>query len=131
MDNIAKLKKEMLDKKIWAVMGATVKKDKFGYKVWKKLKDNGYEVYPVNPNYEEIDGQKCYKSLKELPKKPDVINFVIPPNSIFDVLPEVKEIGVEYLWCQPGAANEEVVSKAKSLGLNIARNVCVLVELGE
>jgi len=131
MENFGKLKKEMLDKKVWAVIGATVKKDKFGYKVWKKLIDNGYEAYPINPNYEEIDGQKCYKSLREFPKKPDVINFVIPPNSILDVLPEAKEIGVKYLWCQPGAVNEEVILKAQSLGFYIAYNVCVLVELGE
>ncbi len=130
MENYESLKKEMLDKKTWAVVGATAKKDKYGYKVWKKLEQHGYDVYPINPNYEEIDGQKCYKSLKELPKKPDVINFIIPPAAILGMLPMAKEIGVEYLWCQPGAANEEVVLKAEKLGFYIAHNVCVLVELG-
>lgn len=130
MENNNELKKEMLDKKIWAVVGASANKDKFGYKVWKKLLQHGYEAYPINPNYKEIDGLKCYSSLKEIPNKPDVINFIIPPNAIFDVLPIAKEIGVDYLWCQPGAADEEVISKAEELGFKIAYNVCVLVELG-
>lgn len=131
MENREILKQTMLDKKVWAVVGATAKKEKYGYKVWKKLEENGYEVYPINSNYEEIDGKKCYKSLKDLPNKPDVINFIIPPEAILDILPIAKEIGVDYLWCQPGAANEEVVLKAESLGFNIGYNICVLVELGE
>lgn len=131
MENRQILKQTMLDKKVWAVVGATAKKEKYGYKVWKKLEEHGYEVYPINPNYKEIDGKKCYESLKDLPIKPDVINFIIPPNAILDILPIAKEIGVEYLWCQPGAANEEVVLKAESLGFNIGYNICVLVELGE
>ncbi len=131
MENREILKRTMLNKKVWAVVGATVKKDKYGYKVWKKLEENGYEAYPINPNYEEIDGKKCYSSLKALPQKPDVVNFIIPPEAILDILPTAKEIGVEYLWCQPGAANQKLVLEAERLGFNIAYNVCVLVELGE
>ncbi len=40
-------KKEMLEKKVWAVVGATNNKEKFGYTIWNKLQDNGYEVYPI------------------------------------------------------------------------------------
>jgi len=128
--NNEKLKQSMLDKKVWAVVGATAKKEKYGYKVWKKLKEHGYEAYPINPNCEEIEGERCYGSLKDLPKKPDVVNFIIPPRSILEVLPIAKEIGVEYLWCQPGAANEDVVIEAERLGFKIEYNICVLVELG-
>ncbi|SDZ15692.1 hypothetical protein SAMN05660462_02038 [Proteiniborus ethanoligenes] len=124
-------KKIMLEKKVWAVIGASPNVDKFGYKVWRKLQEHGYEAYPVNPRYEEIEGEKCYKSLKDIPNKPDVIDFVIPASAILEWLPEAKEVGIDYLWCQPGAANEEVVLKAEELGFNIAYNVCVLAELGE
>ena len=50
---------QALDQKVWAVIGATDKTEKFGYKIYKCLKDHGYEVYPVNPNVAEIDGDKC------------------------------------------------------------------------
>ena len=45
---------QALDQKVWAVIGATHKTEKFGYKIYKCLKDHGYEVYPVNPNIAEI-----------------------------------------------------------------------------
>ncbi|MDU2577412.1 MAG: CoA-binding protein, partial [Veillonella sp.] len=51
---------QALGQKVWAVIGATHKTEKFGYKIYKCLKDHGYEVYPVNPNVAEIDGDKCY-----------------------------------------------------------------------
>ena len=47
--------KDALAEKVWAVIGATHKTDKFGYKIYKCLKEHGYEVYPVNPNVESID----------------------------------------------------------------------------
>ena len=51
--------KDALAEKVWAVIGATHKTDKFGYKIYKCLKEHGYEVYPVNPNVTSIDGDTC------------------------------------------------------------------------
>ena len=47
---------QVLDQKVWAVIGATHKTDKFGYKIYIHLKNHGYEVYPVTPNIDSIDG---------------------------------------------------------------------------
>ena len=69
---------QALDQKVWAVIGATHKTEKFGYKIYKCLKDHGYEVYPVNPNIAEINGDKCYPSLSALPVVPAVVDFVVP-----------------------------------------------------
>ena len=123
-------KREMLEKKVWAVIGVTTNKDKFGYKIYKKLKDNNYDVYPVNPKYDIIDGEKCYNSLKDLPKKPEVVDFVVPPKISLMSVKEADEVGIEYLWFQPGTANEEVIHKAKELGFKIVYDDCVLVALG-
>ena len=54
---------QALDQKVWAVIGATHKTEKFGYKIYKCLKDHGYEVYPVNPNIAEIDGVSSFLCL--------------------------------------------------------------------
>ncbi|MGQ9744340.1 MAG: CoA-binding protein [Candidatus Bathycorpusculaceae bacterium] len=59
--------KAFLDEKVFAVVGASDPR-KYGYQVYKDLKNAGYEVYPVNPNAEEILGDKCYPSLENLPK---------------------------------------------------------------
>ncbi|MDI6704562.1 MAG: CoA-binding protein, partial [bacterium] len=60
--------KRFLEKKnVFAVVGASRDPDKYGYQVYKDLKNAGYKVYPVNPNAEEILGNKCYPSLESLP----------------------------------------------------------------
>lgn len=124
-----KLKQEMLDKKVWAVVGATPTTRKFGYKIWKILKDNGYEVYAINPRYEEIDGDKCYSSLKELPKIPEVVDFVVPPALSIKVIDEAKELGIKNLWFQPGTADEKVLDKAEKIDTKFVYLECVLAEL--
>ena len=53
-----KIKGRNATKKLWVVAGVTAKKDRFGYKIWKILKDHSYEAYGVNPNYDEIEGEK-------------------------------------------------------------------------
>ncbi len=131
MDIIEKNKKEMLNKKVWAVVGATQNKEKFGYKIWKVLRDNGYEVYPVNPNYDEIDGNKCYSSLKQIPIKLQVIDVVVPPKLSLSVIDEAKKMGIEYIWFQPGTADEEVINKAEDNDIKIVFYDCVLATLNE
>jgi len=122
-------KEEMLNKKTWAVVGATANKDKYGYKIWKKLKEHNYEVYGVNPNYEEIEGDKIYSSLKDLPKKVDVIDLVVPPKISNNVLDQAKELDIEYIWFQPETFDDNIIEKAENLGFKILYNDCVLATL--
>lgn len=121
-------KKDMLDKKVWAVLGVSPNKGKFGYKIYKKLKDNNYKVYPINPKYDEIEGDKCYKSIEDLPETPDVLDFVVPPQVSLNALDEVKEKGIKNVWFQPGTSDKNVIEKAKKNDFNIVED-CVLVAL--
>jgi len=131
MDNTDQVKKEMLDKKVWAVIGVTPNKEKFGYKIYKKLKKHGYTVYGINPKYEEIEGDKVYTKLKNLPKKPDCINMVVPPTISKNMLEEIKNLEIPYVWFQPGTFDEETIDIAESYNLKIVYYDCVLVDLGE
>lgn len=125
------IKKEMLGKKTWAVVGVTANEKKYGYKIWKKLLEHNYETYGVNPNYDEIQGNRIYSSLKDLPKKVDVIDMVVPPKISLTTLDEAKELGIKYIWFQPGTYNDEVIKKAKALGFEILYDDCVLATLIE
>lgn len=121
--------KSMLSKKIWAVVGATENSEKYGNKIYKKLKKYGYEVYPVNPNYTEIDGDKCYPSLKELPKKMDCVDVVLSPKLSVNTLDEVIELGIENIWFQPNTFTMDIIEKAEKSGINTVYLNCVMVEL--
>ena len=119
---------QALDQKVWAVIGATDKTEKFGYKIYKCLKDHGYEVYPVNPNVAEVVGDTCYSSLSALPVVPTVVDFVVPESAGLAALDECKELGIPTVWLQPGADKPSVVEKAHALNLHVIQD-CVLVQL--
>ena len=126
---MAKIKEEMLSKKVWVVAGVSGNKDKFGYKIWKTLKEHGYETYGVSPNYEELEGDKIYPSVKDLPKKIDVLDMVVAPKIAIHTLEEAKEAGIEYIWFQPGTYNDEVLAKARELEFKILYDDCVYATL--
>ncbi len=119
------IKQEMLNKKNWAVVGVTAKKDKWGYRIFDILKKNDYETYGVSPNYDEIEGEKIYHSLRDLPVKVDVIDMVVSPKISINILDEAKELGIEYIFFQPGTHNDEVVKKAEELGLKYLVEDCI------
>lgn len=120
------IKELMLKKKTWAVVGANQDADKFGNIIYKRLKNRGYEVYPVNPLYEDVEGDKCYKDLTSLPKLPHVINMVVPPKRAKQVIEEAAELGVKYVWFQPGTYDDDVMELSAQLGLITVKD-CVLV----
>lgn len=119
---------DALAEKVWAVIGATHKTEKFGYKIYKCLKDHGYEVYPVNPNVANIDGDICYPSLSDLPVVPSVVDFVIPEVAGLAAIDECIALGINTIWLQPGADKPTVLNKASEAGLHVIQD-CVLVQL--
>ena len=121
-------KNEMLSKKKWAVIGVTEDKNKFGYKIYKKLKDSGYDVYPISIKNKEIYGDKAYTSLLELPVKVEVVDFVVNPKVGVSIVEQCKELGIKNIWLQPGTVSEELIQKAENNMINYHKG-CVLVEL--
>ncbi|MFZ5989147.1 MAG: CoA-binding protein [Bacillota bacterium] len=119
---------KMLEKKVWAVVGANENPDKYGNMIFKKLKSKGYKVYPVNPNYETVEGDKCYKNLSSLPEVPEVIDMVVAPKIGKGVIEEAAQLGIDNIWLQPGTYNDEIMSFIGEKGLN-AVQACVLVAL--
>ncbi|MGE5328375.1 MAG: CoA-binding protein [Deltaproteobacteria bacterium] len=119
--------KELLKLKTWVVVGASENKEKYGCKIFKRLKNLGYNVMPVNPNYENIFGEKCYPNLMSLPQKPDVINLVVSPKHGMKTIEEASALGIKYVWLQPGTFNDELLDFAKEKGIETIQ-ACVLVE---
>ena len=117
-----------IEKKVWAVVGATNNKDKFGCRIYKRLLKAGYEVYPVNPGIAEIDGAKCYATIADLPVIPDVVNIIVPSKIAVEIVKEAAEKGVKIVWLQPGSDKPEVVQAASEAGLEVIED-CVLTRI--
>ena len=118
----------MLGKKVWAVVGANDNPEKYGNMIYRKLKSRGYEVYPVNPNYEEIDGDICYVNLSSLPKVPDVIDMVVSPKIGKGTIEEASKLGIKNVWLQPGTYNDEIITLLEQKNMEYVK-ACVLVAL--
>jgi predicted CoA-binding protein len=78
----------------------------------------------INPKYDEIEGIKCYPSLKDLPEKPDVVLTALAPKNTVNVVPVVKEIGVDKIWFPPNCCDERAIEKAKELEIDYVSNIC-------
>ena len=110
MFNKEKLPEEvMLEYKKWAVIGANQNPEKFGNMIYSKLKKKGYQVFAVNPIYQDVNGDPCYDSLTDLPEKPDVINMVVTPKRTKKFLQEAHDLGIKHVWLQPGTYDDQVM----------------------
>ena len=115
-------------KNIFAVVGASRDPKKYGYQVYKDLKNAGYEVYAVNPNAEDIHGDKCYPRLENLPVKPAVVDIVVPPKVTEHTVETCKKLGITKVWMQPGSESETAIKFCEENGIDMVHGVCVMVE---
>lgn len=122
-------KQDMLQLKNWAIVGATPKTDRFGYKIWKLMPERGYTVYGVNARSSEIEGIPLYASLEEIDAPIDVVNMIVNPKVALDILPSIKDLGIQNVFFQPGSFDEAVLQKAEELGLHVVADECVYREL--
>ncbi len=121
--------KKFLDKRnVFAVVGASRDPEKYGHQVYKDLRSAEYEVYPVNPKTEEILGDKCYADIKELPKKPDVVDFVVPPKVTERILETCLELRITKAWLQPGSESEKAIKFCEDNGIEVVHGLCVMVQ---
>jgi len=113
---------------IFAVVGASKNPSKYGHQVYRDLRNAGYAVYAVNPKADEILGDKCYPNLESLPLKPDVVDFVVPPEITEQVVKSYKSLGVRKVWMQPGSESEESIKFCEDNSIEVVHGVCVMVE---
>ena len=122
------LKNETMKLKNWAVVGATTKKNRFGYKIVEKLKQNNYNVFPVNPKFEEVADLKCYPDLSSIEKNIDVVDMVVNPKSGIKVMEEINKLGIKYVWLQPGTRSQEIRDFAAENNIELIED-CIYASL--
>jgi uncharacterized protein len=120
---------DWVERRTWAVVGASDNRAKFGNRIYRVLRERGYVVYPVNPTMETVEGDQAYPDVGSLPPGVEVLDIVIPPPRVPPVLDQAKAAGITRIWLQPGAESAEVLAHAVALGLDvIAGGPCAMVE---
>ncbi len=117
---------KMLEMKRWAVVGATPNKSKYGNKIFHKLLNRGCDVFPVNPNYDEIEGVKAYANLSVIDDEVDCVSVIVPAKYSKDVVKDAIKKGIKYMWFQPNSYDMETIEFAKENGITVVYGACIL-----
>ena len=113
-----------------AVIGASNNRNKFGNKAVRAFLQQGYTVYPVNPNEGEVEGLKTFKSVSDLPVRPQMVTVYVPPQILLKLLPGIAAKGCDELWLNPGAESDAVVAEAERLGLKVIQACSIIGRAG-
>tara|TARA_B100001245_G_scaffold213181_1_gene178910 strand:+ start:688 stop:1095 length:408 start_codon:yes stop_codon:yes gene_type:complete len=109
-----------------AVVGMSPKPERPSHYVGMYLKEQGYDIIPVNPGHKEIAGMTSYPSLLDIPVKVDVVDVFRRPEHAVPISEAAVEIGSKALWLQDGVINDEAARLAEDASLLVVMNDCML-----
>jgi predicted CoA-binding protein len=127
-DDIASLRRILATSKTIAVVGLSADWFRPSYFAAKYMQEHGYRVIPVNPRYESVLGQRCYKSVRDIPEPVDIVDVFRRTEDVGPIADDAIAIGAKVLWQQLGVKNTEAAAKAEAAGLESVMDRCVKIE---
>lgn len=122
---------DFLSHKRIAVAGVSRKGDVAANAIYKKLRDAGYEVFPVNPNADEVEGDKCYANLASIPDGVEGVVIATHPKITEKVVRECADSGIKRVWMHQafgqGSVDEKAVRLCHELGLSVIPGSCPMM----
>jgi predicted CoA-binding protein len=125
-----------LSQKKIAVVGVSDKRETGCNAAYLKFKENGYQVYPINPRMSTYDGATCYPDLTSIPEKPDAVFILANPKVTDQIVQQCVDLGIKHIWMhcmmgtKPGLAasmtsvSQEAVEKCKANGIAVIPGSC-------
>jgi len=114
--------------RVIAVVGLSVDPDRPSYRVAQYLQDHGYRIVPVNPGCQEVLGERCYASLREVPFPVEVVDIFRKVEAIPEIVAEAIAIGAKVVWMQQGLEEPISARKAGQAGLAVVMDRCMKIE---
>ena len=127
-DDINSLRRILKECRVLAVVGLSAQWHRPSFFAAKYMIEHGYRVIPVNPQYPEVLGQKCYASLRDIPENVDLVDVFRKTADVLPVARDAIAIGAKVLWQQLGVNNEEAAAVARAAGLETVMDRCVKIE---
>ncbi|MGH7186626.1 MAG: CoA-binding protein [Pseudomonadota bacterium] len=127
-DDINTLRRILRENRVIAVVGLSASWHRPSYFAAKYMQDHGYRVIPVNPNYEQVLGEKCYPSVAAIPDPVDIVDCFRKPAEMPALAREAVAKGARVLWMQLGIRSDEAARIADAGGLDVVQNRCVKIE---
>lgn len=108
---------EFLANKRIAVTGVSrIPKDHGSNIVYKRLRDRGYQVFAINPNTEQAEGDRCYHDLKSVPGGVQAVVIGTRPETAEATMRECADLGIKYVWMHRGPGVGSVSAAATEYG---------------
>jgi predicted CoA-binding protein len=118
-----------------AVVGCSARTERTSHRIATYLKNNGFRIIPVNPNYDTVLGQTCYPSLLDIPDETeiDILNIFRNPRYTADMVEDAVRRSAQtgrhpVIWTQIGVSSNEAREKARAADLPYIKNRCIMVE---
>ncbi len=112
-----------------AIVGASTNPERYSHQAVLRYLAKGWTVWPVHPSGLAVAGQACFRTLSDLPGRPDIVCMYVAPATGLGMLDAIVAVKPQVLWLNPGADGEPLVSAARARGLHVTEG-CTLVVLG-
>ncbi|MGC8595969.1 MAG: CoA-binding protein [Candidatus Kryptoniota bacterium] len=122
------IKQILKEAKTIAVVGASSNPARDSYRIMSYLMKNGYNVIPVNPNYEEVLGQKCFPTVESIGKPVDIVDVFRRSEAVNETAQDAIRAGAKVLWLQLWVINNDAAHFALKSGLKVIMDRCIMVE---
>ena len=119
--------RKFTEQQTWAVVGVSTNPDKYGHKILLDLDAAGYHVYGINIRGGQVKGHELYRSLADLPVKPQVVDIVVPPAQTIHIVRECARLGLLQVWMQPGAESEQAIQFCHENGIEVVHGACAMI----
>ena len=108
-----------------AVIGISPKEDRPSNKVSLELQKRAYKIIPINPNYEEVLGEKAYKDIADTNEKIDIVVLFVNSNRALEEVKKAIDKKVSYIWLQEGVISEEAKKLSEEVGIPFMMDRCI------
>jgi predicted CoA-binding protein len=114
--------------RVIAVVGLSCKQFRPSYGVAEYMQKEGYRIIPVNPNETEVLGEKAYARLEDVPEHVDIVDIFRRSEFVPPIVEDAIRLGASAVWMQEGVVHEQAAEKARSAGLAVVMDRCILKE---
>ena len=132
MTTVAEAAQDFLAQKRIAVAGVSRNAGAHsGNGIYQRFKQRGYEVFAVNPNADEIDGEPCYRSLEAIPGGVDAVVIATAPDAASGVIADCARLGIKRAWMHRsfggGSVSETAAKAGRDAGMTVIAGACPLM----
>jgi predicted CoA-binding protein len=127
----AEITQILQDYRVVAMVGLSNDPSRPSYQVAQYLQEHGYRIIPVNPGCQEILGEKCYATLRDIPGPVEVVDIFRKVDAVPGIVADAIAVGAKVVWMQLGLEEPDSARRARQAGLQVVMDHCMKIEHGQ